>query len=121
MSTKINGVDGGRSSSLDTGRPGSRRQDVAGGAQAPAPADSSGVRITGAASQLAALEQALRDLPAVDEARVAAVRTAIEQGRYTILPQHIADQLLQLEQSLSKLAAAGTDGTAGTAGASEPE
>jgi negative regulator of flagellin synthesis FlgM len=79
------------------------------------------VRITGAANQLASLEQALRDLPAVDEARVAAVRAALEQGRYTILPQHIADQLMQLEQSLHKLATGGTGAAGDGAGTGEPE
>jgi negative regulator of flagellin synthesis FlgM len=62
------------------------------------------VHITGTASTLATLEQALRDLPAVDETRVAATRSAIEQGTYTISPQRIADQLIKLEQSLKNLA-----------------
>lgn len=66
--------------------------------------DGSGnVHITGKASQLAALEQALLEMPAVDEARVAAVREAIEQGRYQISPEKIANQLLALESALSQL------------------
>jgi hypothetical protein len=39
----------------------------------------------------------------VDEARVAATRSSIDQGTYTISPQRIADQLIKLEQSLSNL------------------
>jgi flagellar biosynthesis anti-sigma factor FlgM len=55
------------------------------------------------ASQLAALEQAVRELPAADVARVATLRTAIEQGTYTVSPDRIADHLTQLEQSLESL------------------
>ena len=47
--------------------------------------------------------QALRSQPAVDEARVSLLRSAIEQGRYTVQPQHVADQLMQLEQALGPL------------------
>ena len=61
------------------------------------------VRITDTATRLAALEQALRDAPAVDQARVAELRSAIEQGRYTVQPEYIASQLLQLEQALAQL------------------
>jgi negative regulator of flagellin synthesis FlgM len=61
------------------------------------------VHITDSANQLASLEQALRNLPAVDSARVSQLQTAIEQGTYTVQPQHIADQLMQLEQSLGEL------------------
>jgi negative regulator of flagellin synthesis FlgM len=65
------------------------------------------VHITGSAAKLASLEQALRDLPAVDEARVAQVRTALEQGQYTVRPEHVADQLLAMEKSLAQLTDAG--------------
>jgi negative regulator of flagellin synthesis FlgM len=61
------------------------------------------VQITGTARQLANLEQTVRDLPAVNETRVAQVRSAIEQGTYVVRPQHIADQLLQVEHALKQL------------------
>lgn len=60
------------------------------------------VNITGAARGLAALEQELRGLPAVNEARVAAVRQRLEDGSYRVDPQRIADRLLQLEQDLAR-------------------
>ena len=41
--------------------------------------------------------------PAIDEARVAAVRLALEQGTYTVSAERIADQLLQLDQVLAPL------------------
>ena len=43
------------------------------------------------------------DLPAVNEQRVAQLRTAIEQGTYQVRPQHIADQLMSLERALNQL------------------
>jgi negative regulator of flagellin synthesis FlgM len=61
------------------------------------------VQITGTARQLADLEQKVRDLPAVNEERVSQLRAAIEQGTYTVKPQHIADQLMSLERALSRL------------------
>ena len=65
--------------------------------------DTGDVHITDSASQLATLEQTLRSLPAVDSARVAQLQTSIEQGTYTVQPQHVADQLMQLEHSLAEL------------------
>ena len=55
------------------------------------------VRITDQARQLAALEQAVQAAPVVNEARVAAVRLAIEEGRYEVVPERIADKLLRME------------------------
>ena len=42
------------------------------------------VRITDSARQLAALEQAIRTLPDVDDAKVAAIRSAIATGTYEV-------------------------------------
>jgi len=39
----------------------------------------------------------------VNEEKVAALRSAIEQGTYQVRPQHIADQLMSLERSLGSL------------------
>jgi negative regulator of flagellin synthesis FlgM len=79
------------------------RDVVTGGGNA-APAPTTGeVHITDTASQLASLEQSLRDAPAVDAKRVAELRSAIEQGHYTINPEHVATQLMQMEQALAAL------------------
>jgi len=98
VGNEINSLDGGGPSAVGTGR-------VSQGSQsASTPSSSSGppgsIHITDAASQLAQLEQAAQALPAVNEARVAAVSSSIEQGIYTISASHVADQLLQLERSL---------------------
>ena len=92
---------------IGAGRPAARVRDSAtGGSSAPGAGSSASagdVHITDSASQLATLEQTLRSLPAVDEARVAQFRTAIDQGTYAVQPQQVADQLMQLEHSLSQL------------------
>jgi negative regulator of flagellin synthesis FlgM len=58
------------------------------------------VRITDQARQLAALERAVQDTPVVNEARVAAIRLAVEEGRYEVVPERIADKLLRMEHEL---------------------
>lgn len=79
----------------------SRTGDAASGpAQAPV-AGGSPVRITDQARQLASLEQAVQSLPVVNEARVAQIRLALEEGRYLVNPERIADKLLRTEQELS--------------------
>lgn len=114
MSNKISGLSDSPAS-VGAGLPASAARDaVTGGLSAPAgsstasssagsTAGSSDVYITDSATQLASLEQTVRSLPAVDPARVAQFRTAIEQGTYTVQPQQVADQLLQLEQTLGQL------------------
>ena len=107
MSSKIGGVDGSSpTAAIGAGRAVQRPQDAAtGGAQSSA--DSGGnaesVQITGTARQLASLEQAVRDLPAVNEAKVAQISSAIEQGTYTVNSRHIADQLVQMDKDLARL------------------
>jgi negative regulator of flagellin synthesis FlgM len=60
------------------------------------------VQLTGAARSLAAMEQSLAALPAVDEARVAAVKRKLDNGEYRIDAQRIADRLLHLERDLAQ-------------------
>jgi negative regulator of flagellin synthesis FlgM len=59
------------------------------------------VQITDQARQLASLEHTVKSLPVVNESRVAAIRQAIDEGRYQINPERIADKLLRTEQELS--------------------
>jgi negative regulator of flagellin synthesis FlgM len=102
VTTKIDGLQN-RPVQIGTDKKVSSTSDAtatAAGAQASV-ADSNPVRITGQARQLAALEQALNEVPAVNEARVAAIRLAIEQGQYEVNPERIADKLLRTERELS--------------------
>ncbi len=105
MSTKISGADGSSAAPVSASRAAPRPQDTANGAgaQSTTGGASQDVQITGAALQRASLEQAVRDLPAVNESRVAQVRSAIEQGTYTVRPEHIASQLMQVERTLSQV------------------
>ena|SRR5579871_442581 len=100
MATKIGGVEGAQVASTGAGRAVQRPGGT--GIQAP-DTESSDVQITGTARTLAALEQAVRDVPAVNDARVDQLRTAIEQGTYAVQPDRIADQMMQLERFLGSL------------------
>lgn len=78
----------------------SRANDATSASASSTAAGSSPVSITDQARRLASLEQAVQRLPVVNEARVAEIRGAIEDGRYQINPERIADQLLRAEQEL---------------------
>jgi negative regulator of flagellin synthesis FlgM len=67
-------------------------------------ASSTDVHLTGAAKGLAAIEQSLRAMPAVDELRVAAVRQRLQDGSYEVDPQRVADRLLRMEADLARVA-----------------
>lgn len=101
MSSKINGIDG-RSGPIGAGRAIQRTPHATaekyGSAHEP-----TDVQITDRARQLAALEKALKDLPAVDEARVATIRLAIQNGTYQVSADDIASKLLQMEHALADL------------------
>ena len=109
MSSKISGFSGSQTPSVGAGRSAQRPQEAdSSGASGSSSSASSGgatqdVQIPGAARTLATLEQTLRDLPAVNETRVAQITNSIEQGTYTVHPQQIADRLIQLEQALGHL------------------
>ncbi len=66
--------------------------------QAVTSADS--VRLTGEATQLQAVQRELSTAPAIDPARVQAVREALENGSYRINPDAIASRMLDLDQQL---------------------
>jgi negative regulator of flagellin synthesis FlgM len=56
------------------------------------------VQITDTASHLVTAEQALSDVPVVNQDRVARVSDSLAAGTYKISPERIANQLLQFEQ-----------------------
>lgn len=100
MPSKINDLTTSVTSGRTSGTVAPSRDASAGAAGSTTAPSSGDVHITDTASQLAGLEQSLRDSPAVDSARVATLQSAIEQGTYTVQPEHIATQLLQMEQAL---------------------
>jgi negative regulator of flagellin synthesis FlgM len=102
VSNKINDL----TTNVAAGRPSAvvpTRDVVTGGGKA-APAAAPGeVHITDTASQLASLEQSLREPFAVDSAKVAQLQSAIEQGRYTVDADNVASQLMAVERALASL------------------
>jgi negative regulator of flagellin synthesis FlgM len=103
VSTKIGGFDSGPVQ-VSTGRSVKRTGDSGSSSQTSS-ADSSlaDTHITDSARTLAALDQLVQDLPAVDNARVEQVRSRLENGSYEINPERIADKLLKAEQELDQL------------------
>lgn len=81
-----------------------------GGRVAPAGADRSrpveastggdSLRLTGEAASLQAVQRELSTAPAIDQARVQAVREALQAGTYQINAEAIADGMLGLEDQL---------------------
>ena len=104
-SSKVSPVSGRGTTQVGAAAGVSRPQSgTQGGASQSDRSDSAAsVQITGAASQLAELEQALRTHPAIDQGRVESITLALERGAYTISSEHIADQLLYLEHALGSV------------------
>lgn len=103
VSSKITTVET-KPARIAPGSPVQRRQDAAPAGSGPSPADGADLHLTGAARNLASIEQALRAMPAVDELRVAAVRQRLQDGSYEIEPQRVADRLLRMEADLAHAA-----------------
>ncbi len=58
------------------------------------------LRLTGEASSLQALQRELSTAPAIDSAKVQAVREALQAGTYQIDAAAIADGMLRMEDQL---------------------
>lgn len=102
-----NEINGFRSRTLDTSdSKAAARPAAAGGARtggttaAPATAPTDTVSLTDTAARLRELEALLANTPAVDDARVEALRQAIAEGRYSVDSVHVADKLMTLERDL---------------------
>ncbi|WP_433851575.1 flagellar biosynthesis anti-sigma factor FlgM [Stenotrophomonas nitritireducens] len=72
----------------------------AGGPEARPVEAADSVRLTGEATTLQALQRELSTAPAIDTARVQAVREALENGSYRIDPDAIARRMLDLDEQL---------------------
>ena len=59
------------------------------------------VSLTGEARQLQELESQIASAPVVDSKKVEAVRTAVENGTFTVNPERIAEKLVSLELALT--------------------
>jgi negative regulator of flagellin synthesis FlgM len=102
VASKISGVDSPRTGAVGSGKAVERVREVATEPKT-AGQESDGVHITGTARQLVELEQMVKDMPAVDEAKVAAISASIENGTYKVSSEKVADNLMQIEQALAPL------------------
>jgi len=100
MNTKIEGMAPGmpRPSSSSGQAMAAPRSGSGTAAERVATGDS--VRLSGEATDLASLERSLAEAPAIDAAKVAAVRAALDTGTYRIDPLEIAARLTDLERAL---------------------
>ncbi len=99
MTTKITGYQN-PAVQVGTDKTVSRARDGASSATEVAGKPANPVQITDQARQLASLEQTVNSLPIVNEAKVAAIRSAIEDGSYQVVPERIADKLLRMDREL---------------------
>jgi len=61
---------------------------------------SDSLKLTGEATSLQAMQRELSAAPAIDVARVNAVRESLQNGSYQINPEAIASRMLQQDQQL---------------------
>jgi flagellar biosynthesis anti-sigma factor FlgM len=102
VASKLSGIDS-NTTPVEAGRPLQRVPDATTSAHNAPSSAGEDVHITDTAAQLAILEKAVSVLPAVDDARVGAITSAIEEGRYAISPERVADGLAGLEHALAPL------------------
>ena len=100
MANKISGIDG-RPVQVGGSAPASRvRSSTSESAKSDSAAVVSNIDVSDTARTLAALESHISSLPVVNESRVDAVRRAVDDGRYHVDPQRVADKMLRFEVDL---------------------
>jgi negative regulator of flagellin synthesis FlgM len=99
MANKINGIDG-RPVQVGGGAPVSRVRDTTSEGKKTETTGTSNINVSDTARTLAALEARISTLPVVSETRVDAVRRAMDEGRYHVDPQRVADKMMRFEVDL---------------------
>ena len=100
MANKISGIDG-RPVQVGGGAPVSRVRDATSeGKKADSTGSASNIDVSDTARTLAALESHIGTLPVVNESRVDAVRRAVDDGRYHVDPQRVAEKMMRFEVDL---------------------
>jgi flagellar biosynthesis anti-sigma factor FlgM len=98
VSGKISGVSSTQAASAAASTAGQRAATTASAAPSARATDS--VQITDTASHLVTAEQALSDIPVINQDRVTQTSDMLAAGTYKVSPERIANQLLQFEQLL---------------------
>lgn len=100
MANKISGIDG-RPVQVGGGAPVSRTRDAtAEGRKADTTGSVSSIAVSDTARALAQLEERISSLPVVNDNRVEAVRRALDEGRYHVDAQRVADKMMRFEGDL---------------------
>ena len=99
MANKISGIDG-RPVQVGGGAPVSRTRDTTDGRKTESAAVPSNIDVSDTARTLSALEDKISGLPVVSESRVDAVRRALDEGRYHVDAQRVADKMMRFEGDL---------------------
>jgi len=100
MANKISGIDG-RPVQVGGSAPVPRtRSSTSEGAKSESAGAPSNIDVSDTARTLAALESHIGTLPVVNESRVDAVRRAVDDGRYHVDPQRVADKMMRFEVDL---------------------
>jgi negative regulator of flagellin synthesis FlgM len=99
MANKISGIDG-RPVQVGGGAPVSRVRNSTDGSKAETTTAPSNIDVSDTARTLAALEDKISGLPVVSDARVEAVRKALDEGRYHVDAQRVADKMMRFEGDL---------------------
>ena len=102
MDQGILGKIGNKVDEAGTSNKVSRDQAAPDKASANPAASSDTVNLTNDAKLLARLDETLASLPAVDSARVAEIKAAIENGNYEIDADAIADAMIRLDRSFGE-------------------
>jgi negative regulator of flagellin synthesis FlgM len=76
------------------------RDTTSEGRKAETTGSSANIDVSDTARTLAALESHIGTLPVVNESRVDAVRRAVDDGRYHVDPQRVADKMMRFEVDL---------------------
>ena len=99
MANKISGIDG-RPVQVGGSGPVSRVRDATTEGRKTETTGTSNIDVSDTARTLAALEERISNLPVVNESRVDAVRKAMDEGRYHVDPQRVADKMMRFEVDL---------------------
>ncbi|HEV8441908.1 MAG TPA: flagellar biosynthesis anti-sigma factor FlgM [Steroidobacteraceae bacterium] len=99
MANKISGIDG-RPVQVGGGAPVSRVRTSTDGSKTETASSPSNIDVSDNARTLAALEDKISGLPVVSDARVEAVRRALDEGRYHVDAQRVADKMMRFEGDL---------------------
>jgi negative regulator of flagellin synthesis FlgM len=99
MANKISGIDG-RPVQVGGGAPVSKARESTAEGRKTETTSTSNIDVSDTARTLAALENRIANTPVVNESRVEAVRRAVDEGRYQVDAQRVADKMLRFEGDL---------------------